>query len=84
MSRRIQQERLNRGWSRAYVAYQTGLSVEAVRLIEAGKRDPSYSVLVRLEDLFQLNHRTLFAESTGASERPDWRTVSKLDTERTC
>ena len=31
-------------------------------MIESGQRKPSYEVLVRLEDLFGLPHRELFAE----------------------
>ena len=33
-----------------------------VSMLESGKRKPSYEVLVRLEDLFGLPHRELFAE----------------------
>lgn len=62
MARMIRQERIKRGWSCEYVAEQLGLTAEAVRLIEAGERNPSYPVLVKLEDLFQMNHRNLFAK----------------------
>lgn len=40
-----------------------GVSDEAIRLLESGQRKPSYEVLVRLEDLFGLPHRELFAEA---------------------
>mgnify|MGYP000453070981 CR=1 FL=1 len=60
MHRMIRQERINRGWSCEYVAEKTGLTAEAIRLIETGERNPSYPVLVKLEDLFQMNHRELF------------------------
>ena len=64
MFRIIRQERIKRGWSCEYVAELTGLTAEAIRLIEAGKRNPSYSVLVKLEDLFQMSHRILFGAAT--------------------
>ena len=59
----IRQERIKRGWSCGYVASIVGVSDEAIRLLESGKRKPSYEVLVRLEDLFGLPHRELFAEA---------------------
>ncbi len=61
MLKMIWQERTRRGWSREYVAEQVGLTAEAIRLIEIGERNPSYPVLVKLEDLFGLTHRQLFA-----------------------
>lgn len=64
MIRMIRQERIKRGWSIEYVAENTGLSDEAIRLIETGERNPSYPVLVKLEDLFHMNHRKLFGAAT--------------------
>ena len=58
---RIRQEREARGWTQEYVAQQIGLTKTSVHDIEIGRRKPSYSVLVKLEDLFQRNHRQLFA-----------------------
>lgn len=63
MHRMMQTEREKRGWSRQDVAKEVGLSVEAIRLIESGQRNPSYEVLVKLEDLFRMNHRELMAQS---------------------
>ncbi len=62
MFRMIRQERINRGWSCEHVAEMTGLTAEAIRLIEIGERNPSYPVLVKLEDLFGLTHRQLFGD----------------------
>lgn len=62
MSRMIRQERINRGWSREDVAEKAGVTAEAIRLIETGLRNPSYPVLVKLEDLFGMSHRDLFGE----------------------
>lgn len=62
MCRMLRQERINRGWSLEYVAQKIGLTSEAVRLLETGERNPSYQVLVELEDLFQMTHRELFKE----------------------
>lgn len=68
MIRMIRQERIKRGWSIDYVAEKTGLSDEAIRLIETGERNPSYPVLVKLEDLFHMNHRKLFGAATPEEE----------------
>ena len=69
MPRMLRQERLKRGWSCKYVAEQTGLTAEAIRLIETGERNPSYSALVKLEDLFAMNHRELFGAATPDNKR---------------
>lgn len=66
----MRQERIKRGWSCEYVAEQSGLTAEAIRLIETGERNPSYPVLIKLEDLFGLNHRQLFQCLEGSSDRP--------------
>lgn len=58
----MMQERSKRSWSRWYVGQRLGVTDEAIRLIEVGKRDPSYPLLIKLEDLFQMNHRDLFRE----------------------
>lgn len=68
MVRMMRQERMKREWSCEYVAEQTGLTAEAIRLIETGERNPSYPVLVKLEDLFGLTHRQLFGAATPAIE----------------
>ena len=68
MIRMIRQEQIKRGWSCEYVAEQTGLTAEAIRLIETGERNPSYTVLVKLEDLYQMNHRDLFGAATPTKE----------------
>lgn len=60
----IRDERIKRGWSCEYVAGKSGLTAEAIRLIETGERNPSYPVFVKLEDLFNLNHRKLFRAAT--------------------
>lgn len=57
----IRQERLNRQWTLEYVAKKIGLTKTAIYDLETGKQLPSYKVLVKLEDLFNLNHRQLFA-----------------------
>ncbi len=61
MKMQLWQEREIRHWSRESVAQKIGVTAETIRLIETGRRKPSYSVLVKLEDLFQRNHRQLFA-----------------------
>ena len=71
MHRMIRQERISHGWSCEYVAQKTGLTTEAIRLIETGQRKPSYSVLVKLEDLFGMSHRELFADADGTGQQYD-------------
>ena len=63
MQLKIRTERIRRSWSTKYVGDQLGITDEAVRLIETGARRPSYDVLVKLENLFNLGHRDLFAET---------------------
>ena len=65
MKLRIKQERVMNGWSNEYVAKQVGITSEAIRLIENNKRKPSYKVLVKLEQLFNLSHQELFREVDG-------------------
>ena len=57
----IRQERERRHWPQEYIAKQIGVTPETIHYIETGQRKPSYEVLVKLEDLFGLSHRTLFA-----------------------
>lgn len=58
----IRQERLKRGWTCEYISKQIGVCAETVRLIETGRRKPSYDVLVKLLELFEYNDpRQLFA-----------------------
>ena len=68
MYRMIRQERVKRGWTQEYVARRIGLSLTAIQKIETGERNPSYPVLVKLEDLFQMNHRDLFGGGNPGQE----------------
>lgn len=58
----IKQERLRRNWTQEYVAQQINLTRTAVHDIENGKQLPSYKILVKLEDLFEMGHRDLLKE----------------------
>lgn len=58
----LRRVRTLQGWSQADVATQLGITVQAYSLIETGKRDPSYPVLVALEDVFHTSHRVLLRE----------------------
>ena len=62
MRLKLRQEREKRGWSLKKVAKEINITSVMVSMLESGKRKPSYEVLVRLEDLFGLPHRELFAE----------------------
>lgn len=61
----LQRERIKRGWSQEYVGKHVGVTAEAIGMMESGKRNPSYPVLVKLENLFGMTHRELFAEGPG-------------------
>lgn len=52
--------RIQKGWTQAYVAKYIGLTITHVSDIENGKSKPSYTVLCKLEDLFESSHRELF------------------------
>ena len=56
----IRQLRINNGWTQEYVGKKIGLTRTAVHDIETGKQNPSYKILIKLEDLFKTNHRKLF------------------------
>ena len=57
----IRAERIKRDWTQEQVAQQIGLTRTAVHDLEKGKQQPSYKILLKLEDLFELPHRQLFA-----------------------
>lgn len=59
---KIRQERIKRNWSRKSVAEKLGITTSAYSYIETLKRRPSYEILVKLENLFNLSHRELFAQ----------------------
>ena len=64
MKTMLEQERMKRGITREQLAKKIGITSEAIRLLEAGKRKPSYDVLVKLLDLFGCKDpRELFAEA---------------------
>lgn len=52
--------RIQKGWTQAYVAERTGLTITHISDIENRKSKPSYTVLCKLEDLFESSHRELF------------------------
>lgn len=64
----MKRERLNKGWTQQYVAERVGITKAAISDMETGRRKPSYAVLLKLEDLFGLTHRKLFAETNNSKE----------------
>ena len=58
---KIQLERMDHGWTQAYVAKRVGISLGSINRIENGKINPRYDNLVKLEDLFGMSHRELFS-----------------------
>ena len=58
----MKQERIKRGWTCEQVAEAVGVNAETIRLLETGQRNPSYHVLIKLENLFKLSHRQLFGD----------------------
>ena len=61
MDLKIRQERQKRCWTQEFVAKHIGTTKTTVHDIETSRRKPSYEVLVKLENLFGLSHRELFA-----------------------
>ena len=59
---KIRQERIKRNWSRKSVAEKLGITITAYSYIETLKRRPSYEILVKLENIFNLSHRELFTQ----------------------
>ena len=60
----IRQVREKRGWTQKYVAEKVGITQTMLLKIETGQRKPSYDVLVKLEELFHMDHRKLFSAAT--------------------
>jgi len=58
----IRQERLKRCWTQDFVAKKIGTTKQTVQYLETGKIKPSYEVLVKLENLYNLSHRDLFQQ----------------------
>ncbi len=59
---RIKHKRLQYGWTQEFVAEKLGITKAAYSNIETLKRRPSYEVLVKLENLFNLSHRDLLQQ----------------------
>ena len=59
---KIKQERLKRNWSQSFVSQKLDITKSAFANIEKGKRNPSFEVLIKLENLFNLSHRELFEQ----------------------
>jgi len=59
---RIRQERINRHWTQVFVANKIDTTKQTVQYLETGKIKPSYEILVKLENLFNLSHRDLLQQ----------------------
>ncbi len=59
---RMKQERKKNDWSQEKIAEELGITKSAYSNIETLKRKPSYEVLVKLENLFNLSHRDLLQQ----------------------
>lgn len=59
---KIRQERINNKWTQEYVAKKVGVTKTTIHDIEIAKKRPSYEVLVKLENLFNLSHRDLLEQ----------------------
>lgn len=58
---RLKQERINRKWTQNDVAIKVGATKQSVCDWEKCRNIPRHEVLVKLENLFNLSHRELFA-----------------------
>jgi transcriptional regulator with XRE-family HTH domain len=61
----LRKERQKKGWTLDMVSTRIGIAIQTLHDIETGRRKPSYDVLLKLEDLFNLPHRQLFAAVVG-------------------
>ena len=59
---KLRQERINRGWTLEFVAVKVGATKQSVCDWEKCRHIPSYKILVKLENLFNLSHRELFEQ----------------------
>lgn len=57
----MKQERLKRKWTLEDVAKKAGTTKQSIQRIETLQRKPSYDILVKLENIFNLQHHQLFA-----------------------
>lgn len=57
-------ERLRRDWTQCQIAKEMGISPQVVCDWEKGRSFPSYKTLIKVEDLFNMNHRELFAPAS--------------------
>lgn len=72
MATRLEQERIKRGITREQLAKKIGITSEAIRLLEVGKRKPSYDVLVKLLNLFGYSDpRLLFAVTDDGDQHAE-------------
>lgn len=55
----IEQERKRKKWSTEFIAKQLGITSSAVRKIETLKRKPSYDVLIKLCELFNVETKEI-------------------------
>jgi transcriptional regulator with XRE-family HTH domain len=74
----IKRERLTKGWTQGYVGKQVGVTKTAVHDIENLRRKPSYDVLIKLENLFNQDHRYLFAQAAEDEQQLRNRNHSNL------
>lgn len=58
----MRQERIKMGWTLEHVADELNITKQTVQRIETNQRRPSYEILVKLENLFNLSHRDLLQQ----------------------
>lgn len=63
---RLTTERKQRDWTQVQVAQKLGISPQVVCDWEKGRSFPSRDSLIKLEDLFGMTHRELFAPAGDA------------------
>ncbi len=59
---KMRQERLKNDWTLEDVAEKVGTTKQTIQRIETKQRKPSYEVLVKLENIFNLSHRDLLQQ----------------------
>ena len=66
---KLRRERIDRDWTLDFVAQRLGITIQAISAIELGKINPSYVVLIKLENLFGKTHRELLEPVEGNQDQ---------------
>lgn len=66
LRQQLRQARKARHWTQKEAAKLLGITERAYRHFEAGTRNPRYSTLVRLEQVFEMSYKELLVPDSNA------------------